>query len=45
MELFLDLDGFGLYAESIGLAVEIPTWLLIGTIAFAYSIKLIRRDK
>jgi hypothetical protein len=45
MELFLDLDSFGLYAESIALAVEIPTWLLVGTIAFIYSIKLIRRDK
>ena len=45
MELFLDLDFFTLYVESISLAVEIPTWLLVGTIAFIYSIKLIRRDK
>jgi len=45
MELFLDLDYFSLYADSISLAIDIPTWLLIGTIAFAYSIRLIRRDK
>ncbi len=45
MELFLDLDYFSLYADSIGLAIDIPTWLLIGTIALAYSIRLIRRDK
>lgn len=44
MELFLDLDYFSLYADSISLAIDIPTWLLVGTIAFIYSIKLIRRD-
>ena len=45
MELYLDLDFFTLYVESISLALEIPTWLLFGTIAFIYSIKLIRRNK
>ena len=45
MELYLDLESFGLYADSIGLAVNIPTWLLVGTIAFIYSIKLIKRDR
>jgi hypothetical protein len=45
MELYLDLDSFGLYADSIGLQVSIPTWLLVGTIAFIYSIKLIRKDR
>ena len=45
MELYLDLDYFSLYANSIGLTLDIPTWLLVGTIAFIYSIKLIRRDK
>jgi hypothetical protein len=45
MELFLDLDFFTLYVESISLAIEIPTWLFVGTIAFIYSVKLIRRDK
>jgi hypothetical protein len=45
MELFLDLDFFTLYVESISLTIEIPTWLLFGTIAFIYSIKLIRRNR
>jgi len=45
VELYLDLEAFGLYADSIGLQINIPTWLLVGTICFIYSIKLIRRDK
>ena len=45
MELYFDLDYFSLYINSIGLTLDIPTWLLVGTIAFIYSIKLIRRDK
>jgi hypothetical protein len=45
MEMYFDLDGFGLYANSIALAIEIPTWLLVGAICFIYSIKLIRRDR
>jgi len=45
VELYLDLDAFGLYIDEIGLQVNIPTWLLVGTIAFIYSIKLIRRDR
>jgi hypothetical protein len=45
MELYLDLNAVGLYADSIGLQIVIPTWLLVGTIAFIYSVKLIRRNK
>ena len=45
MELYLDLEAFGLYADSIGLQITIPTWLLVGTICFIYSIKLIKRDR
>jgi hypothetical protein len=45
MELYFDLDRFSLYMDSIGLTIDIPSWLLVGTIAFIYSIKLIRRDK
>jgi len=45
MELYLNLDAFSLYYDSIGLAVDIPTWLLIGTIGLIYSIKLIRKDR
>jgi hypothetical protein len=44
MEFYADLDFISLYIESISLAIEIPTWLLVGTIAFIYSIRLIRRD-
>ena len=45
MEFYADLDFISLYIESISLAIEIPTWLLVGTIAFIYSIKLIRKDR
>jgi hypothetical protein len=45
MEFYLDLEAFALYFDEIGLSVVIPTWLLVGTICFIYSIKLIRRDK
>ena len=45
MEFYIDLDFISVYAESIGLAIEIPTWLLIGSIALVYSIRLIRNDK
>lgn len=45
MELYLNLDTFGLYYDSIGLSVDIPTWLLVGTIGLIYSIKLIRKDR
>jgi hypothetical protein len=45
MELYTQLDFISLYADSIGLTIEIPTWLLIGTIGLIYSIKLIRRDR
>ena len=45
MQLYTNLDFVSLYADSIGLALEIPTWLLVGSIALVYSIKLIRKDK
>ena len=48
MELILDLDYFALYVENIypsGIAIEIPTWLLVGAIALWYSVRVIRRDK
>ena len=45
MEFYIDLDFISIYADSIGLQVELPTWLLIGTIALVYSIKLIKKDK
>jgi hypothetical protein len=45
MEFYLDLEAISLYADSIGLQINIPTWLFIGTVLFIYSIKLIRRDR
>ena len=45
MEFYLDLEMVSLYADSIGLQINIPTWLLVGVVGFIYSIKLIRKDK
>jgi hypothetical protein len=45
VEFYIDLDFISVYAESIALTIEIPTWLLVGSIALVYSIKLIRKDK
>jgi hypothetical protein len=45
MEFYINLDFVSLYADSIALALEIPTWLLVGSIALVYSIRLIRKDK
>jgi len=45
MEFYLDIDMISLYADSIGLQINIPTWLLVGVIGLFYSIKLIRKDK
>ncbi len=48
LELLLDREYFSLYINGLwpnGVGVDIPTWLLIGSIAFIYSINLIRKDK
>ena len=45
MQLYTNIDFVSLYADSIGLAIEIPTWLLVGSIALVYSIRLIKNDK
>lgn len=48
MEFYADLEYISLYVSNLypsGVAIEIPTWLLIGTIALVYSIRLIRKDK
>ena len=48
MEFYLDLEYLALYVNNLypnGVAIEIPTWLLVSTIGLIYSIKLIRRDK
>jgi len=48
VEFYADLDYISFYVNNLypnGVAIEIPTWLLVGSIAFIYSIKLIRNDK
>jgi hypothetical protein len=45
VQLYTNIDFVSLYADSIGLAIEIPTWLLVGSIALVYSIRLIKNDK
>ena len=48
LELLLDSEYFSLYINGLwpnGVGIDIPTWVLFGTIALIYSIKLIRRDK
>jgi hypothetical protein len=45
VQLYTNIDFVSLYADSIGLAIEIPTWLLVGTITLVYSIRLMRKDK
>lgn len=48
MEFYLNLNYLSLYINNLypdGVAIEIPTWLLVGTIGLIYSIKLTRRDK
>ena len=48
MEFYADLDYISFYINKLypsGVAIEIPTWLLVGVIGLAYSIKLIRRDR
>ncbi len=48
LELLFDREYFSLYINGLwpnGVGIEIPTWLLIGSIAFIYSIRLIKKDK
>lgn len=48
MEFYLDLDYLSFYVNNLypnGIAIEIPTWVLVGTIGLIYSIRLLRRDR
>jgi len=48
VEFYADLEYISLYVNNLypnGIAIEIPTWVLFGSIAFIYSIKLIRKNK
>jgi len=43
MELMIGMKWLELYADSIGLAIQIPTWLAVGAVGLTYSIRLMRR--
>ena len=48
MEFYADLEYISLYVNNLypnGIAIELPTWLLVGTIALVWSIRLMRNDK
>jgi hypothetical protein len=48
LELLLDSEYFSLYINGLwpnGVGIDIPTWLLVGSIGLVYSIKLLRNDK
>jgi hypothetical protein len=42
MEFYADLEYISLYVSNLypsGIAIEIPTWLLVGTIALVWSVR------
>ena len=43
MELILGMKWLELYADSIGLALQVPTWLAVGAVGLTYSIRLMRK--
>lgn len=48
LELLLDSEYFSLYINGLwpnGVGIDIPTWLIVGTIGLIYSIRLIKKDK
>ena len=48
MEFYADLDYISFYINNLyptGVAIEIPTWLIVATIGLVYSIRLIRKDR
>ncbi len=43
MEIAVGIEWLELYADSIGLAMQVPTWLAVGAVGLTYSIRLMRR--
>ena len=42
MEFYADLEYISFYVSNLypsGIAIEIPTWLLVGTIALVWSVR------
>jgi uncharacterized membrane protein SpoIIM required for sporulation len=48
MEFYLDLEYLSLYINNLypnGVAIEIPTWIIVGTIGLWFSVRLIKRER
>ncbi len=48
MEFYADLDYISFYINNLypsGVAIEIPTWLIVATVGLIYSIRIIRKEK
>lgn len=48
MEFYIDLDYLALYVNNLypnGIAIEIPTWVLVGVIGLTWAIKQFRKDR
>ena len=43
MEIAVGIEWLELYADSIGLAIQVPTWLAVGAVGLTYSIRILRR--
>jgi len=46
VEFYADLEYISLYVSNLypsGIAIEIPTWLLVGTIALVWSVRQWRK--
>jgi hypothetical protein len=46
MEFYADLEYISLYVSNLypnGIAIEIPTWLLVGTVALVWSVRQWRK--
>ena len=42
MEFYADLEYISLYVNNLypnGIAIELPTWLLVGTVALVWSVR------
>jgi len=48
MEFYADLEYIAFYINNLypnGVAIELPTWLLVATIGLIYSIRVMRKYK
>jgi len=48
MEFYLDLEYLSLYINNLypnGIAIEIPTWVIVATIGLWFSVRVIRKTR